>query len=95
LAPKLDSLILVARRVERLEQVAKDLHARFPALDIRIEVADLSIPQTVQDLLRRLEAHPLDVDVLVNNAGLGESEFVRKIIVEQDSSDGRGQHCPG
>ena len=78
LAPKLDSLILVARRVERLEQLAKDLHARFPALNIVVEAADLSIPEAVQDLLRRLEARRLDVDVLVNNAGLGESELFER-----------------
>jgi len=75
LASKLDSLIVVARRIERLEQVAKDLHSRYPKLNITIEGADLSDPEAVQSLLRRLETRCLDVDVLVNNAGLGESEL--------------------
>lgn len=78
LAPKVDSLILVARRVERLEQLRIDLQSRFPALKIAVEAADLSVSEAVQDLLRRLETRGLDVDVLVNNAGLGESELFER-----------------
>src|SRR5215469_8419907 len=48
LAPRLDSLIVVARRVERLEQLAKELQSRFPTLEIAIEAADLSDPERVQ-----------------------------------------------
>src|SRR5260370_15821204 len=73
LAPRLDSLIVVARRVERLEQVAKELQSLFPALNIVVEAADLSAPDAIESLLRQLETRGLDVDVLVNNAGLGES----------------------
>jgi len=75
LAPRLDSLIVVARRTERLEQVAKELQSRYPALKIAVEGADLSDSDAVQSLLRRLETRGLDVDILVNNAGLGESEL--------------------
>lgn len=71
LAPRLDSLIVVARRTERLEQVAKELQSLYPALKIAVEGADLSDSEAVQSLLQRLETHGLDVDVLVNNAGLG------------------------
>ena len=78
LAPKLDSLIVVARRLERLEQLAKELQSRFPALKIAIEAADLSVPEAVQSLLQQLEARSLEVDVLVNNAGLGESELFER-----------------
>ena len=78
LAPKLDSLIVVARRVERLEQLAAELQSPFPALNIVVQAADLSDPEAVQDLLRQLEARGLNVDVLVNNAGLGESELFER-----------------
>jgi short-subunit dehydrogenase len=75
LAPKLNSLIVVARRVERLEQVARELRSRFPTLNVAIQVADLSDPEAVEGLLQQLEASRLEVDMLVNNAGLGESEL--------------------
>jgi uncharacterized protein len=75
LAPKLDSLIVVARRVERLEQLTKELQSRYPGLKIAIEAVDLSDPEAVRSLLRRLEQRRQEVDVLVNNAGLGESEL--------------------
>jgi len=73
LAPKLGALILVARRLERLEQAAEELKSRFPALNIAIHAADLSEPEAVVELLRQLQAGRVEVDVLVNNAGLGES----------------------
>ena len=78
LAPKVDSLVVVARRLDRLEQLAKDLQLRFPALNVAIETADLSAPEALENLLRQLEARRLNVDVLVNNAGLGESELFEK-----------------
>jgi short-subunit dehydrogenase len=78
LAPRLDSLIVVARRLERLEQVGKELRSRFPALNIAIQAADLSVPEAVQSLLQQLKARRLDVDILVNNAGVGESELFER-----------------
>src|SRR5215469_755791 len=78
LAPRLDSLIVVARRVERLEQLAKELQSRFPTLEIAIEAADLSDPERVQSLLERLDRQRWVVDILVNNAGLGESELFER-----------------
>ena len=51
LAPKLYSVILVARRFERLEEIAKELRSRYPALKIAIEAVDLSDPEAVQHFL--------------------------------------------
>lgn len=78
LAPKLDSLIIVARRLERLETVAADLQSRYPALTISIHAADLSVQETIESLLQQLEARSVNVDVLINNAGLGESELFER-----------------
>ena len=78
LAPKVDVLVLVARRVERLEQLAKELQSQYQALKIVIEPADLSDLGAVQALLQRLETRRLNVDVLINNAGLGESELFER-----------------
>ena len=73
LAPKLDCLVVVARRVERLLELRNELQSRYPALKIVVEAADLAEPEAVQHFLEHIR--PLDIDILVNNAGLGESEL--------------------
>ena len=78
MAPKLDSLIVVARRHERLEQLANELRSRHPALNVIIEAVDLSAADAVRTFLRNLDASGPPVDVLVNNAGLGESELFER-----------------
>jgi uncharacterized protein len=58
-------LVLVARRKERLEGLAKELgNARAVALD-------LSKPNAAAKLMADVEAHSETVDLLVNNAGFG------------------------
>ncbi len=62
-------LILVARRAERLEQLATELHQRH---GVRAEVvaADLSDPKAPAAIIDRTNELDMPVDVLVNNAGL-------------------------
>ena len=74
-APKLDVLIVVARRAELLKQLAKELQSQFSRLNVVVEAADLSDPESVENLLQGLGERGLNVDVLVNNAGLGEAEL--------------------
>jgi short-subunit dehydrogenase len=58
-------LVLVARRKERLEELAKELgNARAVAID-------LSKKDAAANLLADLDAHGETVDLLVNNAGFG------------------------
>ena len=40
LAPKLDTLIVVARRTERLQKLSTELQSRYQALKVIIETAD-------------------------------------------------------
>ncbi|MBM5791547.1 MAG: SDR family oxidoreductase [Cyanobacteria bacterium M_surface_10_m1_298] len=63
-------LVLVARRLERLTDLATCLLA---AHGIRVEVIalDLATPEAVQQLLAELAARQLVVHTLVNNAGFG------------------------
>ncbi|MDR2620914.1 MAG: SDR family NAD(P)-dependent oxidoreductase [Propionibacteriaceae bacterium] len=65
-----DDLVLVARDVERMQETAADLHARF-AVNVETMVADLSVRNDINKVRLRLldDAHP--VDTLVNNAGFG------------------------
>ena len=70
LAERAKVLILVARRRDRLEALAAEL-AR-PNLEVSVEPADLADPAQVRALINRVEAAHGGVDVLVNNAGLGD-----------------------
>jgi short-subunit dehydrogenase len=59
------SLVLVARRKERLEELAREVgNARAFALD-------LSKPNAAAKLMTNIEEHGEIVDLLVNNAGFG------------------------
>jgi short-subunit dehydrogenase len=78
MAHKLDVLVVVARRAERLTQLANELQAQLPQLGVIVESADLSNSEEVETLLKRLDEHRLAVDVLVNNAGLGEAELFER-----------------
>jgi uncharacterized protein len=57
LAHKLNSLVVVARRAERLTQLANELQTQLPKLRVVVESADLSNPDAVENLLRRLDEH--------------------------------------
>lgn len=72
LAPRATALVLVARRRERLEQLRDELVAQNPNLNVQIRRADLSLHEDVTGLLEWLAAEAISVDLLVNNAGLGD-----------------------
>jgi NAD(P)-dependent dehydrogenase (short-subunit alcohol dehydrogenase family) len=63
--------VVVARRVEWLEEVKSEWPSRHPGLVLRAEPCDLSDPDAVNDLSGRLLEEFGVVDVLVNNAGAG------------------------
>jgi hypothetical protein len=68
LARKGYGLILVARRQERLDELAADLAARYN-VEADVIAADLATADGVAAVGKRLAAG--DVDLLVNNAGFG------------------------
>ena len=70
-AKRAGRLVLVARRKERLLALAEELRSAHPSLDVRVEPADLSVPDEAEKLVARLLAQGVVIDVLVNNAGVG------------------------
>ena len=72
LAPRVGGLVLVARRLERLEVLHDEIQARQPALKILLRVVDLSDPSQVDALCEWLRSEKIEIDVLINNAGLGD-----------------------
>ena len=64
--------MLVARRAARLEQLRAELIAKNPQLQVVIVAADLADPDDVERALAEIDHEVGHVDVLVNNAGLGD-----------------------
>jgi uncharacterized protein len=64
------SLVLVARRLERLQKLADELHRKY-GIDVVAEQVDLSDIAAVVQLHQRLRERGIAIDILVNNAGHG------------------------
>lgn len=71
LAPRLDRIVLVARRGERLADLAAKLERDF-AIEALVLTADLSDSSERVRLHQAVEAQGWAIDLLVNNAGLGD-----------------------
>jgi short-subunit dehydrogenase len=63
-------LVLVARRLEKLQTLARELHERYN-VDVIVEQVDLSAITAVVELHKRLRERGITIDVLINNAGHG------------------------
>jgi uncharacterized protein len=80
-------LILTARRKERLETLAAELSQK--GAETRIVVADLNDPAAPQQIYDATEGAGLAVDILINNAGLGQYGSFVSSGVEQELSQTR------
>ena len=72
IAPCVETLILVARREQLLEEIATNLVADFPHLRIKIFASDLVRDTERDHLINSLSQADLYPDFLVNNAGMGD-----------------------
>lgn len=65
------NLVLVARRAEKLADLAQELSG----VNVRVIVQDLALPEAPQAVFDELKADNVQIDVLVNNAGVGDFGF--------------------
>lgn len=72
LAPHASRIVLVARRNDRLEELAAELRRIHPGLETRIFSADLAVHDRRLALVDWLADENIHIDFLVNNAGLGD-----------------------
>ncbi len=76
LAGRQCNVILVARREQPMQALAAELR-RTLQVEVVVESIDLSVPGSPADLQKRLDAHGIKPDILINNAGFGMSgEFL-------------------
>jgi uncharacterized protein len=73
LARRARSMILVARREDRLAELRDELQLQHPNLVVQIRQVDLADLAQLHELMEWLDRERIDVDVVVNNAGLGDS----------------------
>ena len=64
-------LVLVARDVDRLHELAKELRADGSGPEVEMLAADLSDPAGLAIVEKRVATSEAPIDLLVNNAGLG------------------------
>jgi short-subunit dehydrogenase len=67
------SLILVARREDRLAELRDELQKQHPNLAVQIRQVDLADPAQLRELMEWFDRENINVDLLINNAGLGDS----------------------
>src|SRR5262249_18081049 len=72
LAPVVSTMILVARRNDRLEALELELKVANPELEVYCRQLDLSDQAELERFCDWLDESALAVDLLVNNAGLGD-----------------------
>lgn len=75
------NLILVARRLEKLEQLKNDILTQFPNITVKIIAIDICDNKII-DVLNK--ENVLDVDILINNAGLASGKDHVVDIKEED-----------
>ncbi|MDQ4063214.1 MAG: SDR family oxidoreductase [Actinomycetota bacterium] len=78
LAPRARNLVLVARRAGRLEDLRPELEAKNPHLAVYIAACDLADEDATGSMLDWVSGRVGAVDVLVNNAGIGDQHLYDK-----------------
>jgi uncharacterized protein len=72
LTPRARALVLVARREAKLEELGAELKELNPRAAIYVRALDLNQPDQISSLRAWLKENGLTVDLLINNAGLGD-----------------------
>lgn len=70
-ASKNVNLVLVARNKEKLDQIRKELKEKYQ-VKVWIFAHDLSNPDTLPELVDEIDSLSLEINILINNAGLGD-----------------------
>jgi short-subunit dehydrogenase len=75
LAARAGTLVLLARRAGRLDELRASLLAQHPGLTVVALPADLSDEAEVDRVVAQVHEQAGPVDILVNNAGVGDQEL--------------------
>ena len=88
------NLIICARREERLQQLKTELEQQY-AIQVHYYCFDINQRDAVQAMLQDLQQQQMNIDVLVNNAGVGNSKrFLDYVDADWDSIVGTNLKAP-
>ncbi len=86
LASRGADLILVARRLDRLEALGKELSDKHK-VKVQAISQDLSVPNAAAELFAKTEGQGRRVELLMNNAGFGTQDFFLDIPWERTAQE--------
>jgi uncharacterized protein len=78
------SLVLAARRRDRLEKLASELKAESPGIHVDVIEIDLGRPGAGQELFQKVKERGIEIDFLVNNAGVGSGGTFTELAVQSE-----------
>ena len=84
LASPAQTIVLVARRERRLNELRDELRNRNAKLSVYVRVVDLCDKTQIGELVRWLDQNKIPIDFLINNAGLGDYGSVATSDIERD-----------
>jgi len=83
-APESRVLVLVARRMDRLEELAEELREEHAGLEVKCYRCDLADSDSVWDMIGLLHSDGVEVDHFVCNAGFGDAgDFDAQDVIRQ------------
>ena len=75
------NLVLVARREDKLAALRTRLLELSPGLTIDVIAADLAVPGSAAELAAKIDGLGREIDILINNAGVGlHGDFVEQDV---------------
>jgi short-subunit dehydrogenase len=77
-------VVLAARRVDRLESLAKEINSMGNGAETLVVQADLSRLEDIQSLISQSLSKFGRIDVLVNNAGFGRLDWLENLDPKKD-----------
>ena len=77
-------VVLAARRLDRLEEIAKEIDTLGSGAETLVVQADLSRLEDIQSLIQRTMKRFGCIDVLVNNAGFGRLDWLEELDPKKD-----------
>jgi len=78
------NLVLVARTEERLKKLGYSLQDEHQLQHVCIVQSDLARPESPQEIYEQLKQKGIQVDVLVNNAGVGVHGFFHETELDRE-----------